>query len=183
MPSCSAVAARNWKSLHAENIPFEVVPGITAALACAAYAGIPLTHREHAQSLQLVTAHGQASLDPLDWPSLAAGRQTLAFYMGVAGLDRIRDQLVDHGRAPDTPFAMVENGSRPEQRVIIGPLSELPALAHSHDVRAPALLIVGEVAALASRLHWFASEPLTAAGAGCDATPMLHHVAGIAKAA
>jgi uroporphyrin-III C-methyltransferase/precorrin-2 dehydrogenase/sirohydrochlorin ferrochelatase len=171
------------EALQAAGIPFEVVPGITAALACAAYAGIPLTHRAHAQSLQLVTAHGQDSLDRLDWPSLAAGNQTLAFYMGVAGLERIREQLIEHGRAPDTPFALVENGSRPEQRVIVGPLSDMPLLARSHDVRAPALLIVGEVAALALRLHWFASEPLTTAGAGCDATARLACVADIAKAA
>ncbi len=157
------------QALQARGIAFEVVPGITAALACAAYAGIPLTHRGHAQSLQLVTAHGRESLDRLDWPSLAVGRQTLAFYMGVAGLERIRDQLVAHGRAPSTPFAIIENGSRPEQRVIAGQLSDLPTFARSHDVRAPALLIVGEVAALAERLHWFGREPLTAERAGCAA--------------
>ena len=166
-----------------DGIAFEVVPGITAALACAAYAGIPLTHRDHAQSLQLVTAHGQASLDRLDWPSLAAGNQTLAFYMGVAGLERIRDNLVGHGRAPDTPFAIIENGSRPEQRVVAGPLSALPELARSHAVSAPALLIVGEVAALATRLHWFASEPLTTSGAGCEATSAVEDAVRIAQAA
>lgn len=175
------------EALHAQGIAFEVVPGITAALACGAYAGIPLTHRDHAQSLQLVTAHagtdGQASLDDLDWTSLASGRKTLAFYMGVAGLERIRDQLVAHGRAPDTPFAIIENGSRPEQRVIAGPLSALPELARSHDVGAPALLIVGEVAALATRLHWFGSKPLTTAGAGCEATPAIADISGIAQAA
>ncbi len=161
------------EALQAEGIAFEVVPGITAALACAAYAGIPLTHRGHAQSLQLVTAHGQSSLDRLDWASLATGNQTLAFYMGVAGLERIRDQLVAHGRSPDTPFAIIENGSRPEQRVIAGQLSVLPELARSHAVRAPSLLIVGEVAALATRLHWFGSEALTTTGAGCDLAPAI----------
>ncbi len=161
------------EALQAEGIAFEVVPGITAALACAAYAGIPLTHREHAQSLQLVTAHGPSSLDRLDWASLTTNNQTLAFYMGVAGLERIRDQLVAHGRARSTPFAIIENGSRPEQRVIAGQLSALPELARSHDVRAPALLIVGEVAALATRLHWFGSEALTTAGAGCDLVPAI----------
>lgn len=161
------------EALQAQGIAFEVVPGITAALACAAYAGIPLTHRQHAQSLQLVTAHGQASLDRLDWASLATGNQTLAFYMGASGLERIRDQLVAHGRMPSTPFAIIENGSRPEQRVIAGQLSALPELARSHKVCAPALLIVGEVAALATRLHWFGSEALTTAGAGCDLTPAI----------
>jgi uroporphyrin-III C-methyltransferase/precorrin-2 dehydrogenase/sirohydrochlorin ferrochelatase len=167
------------EALQTAGIAFEVVPGITAALACAAYAGIPLTHREHAQSLQMVAAHGQASLDHLNWPSLAAGNQTLAFYMGVAGLERIRDQLVAHGRAVATPFAIIENGSRPEQRVIAGQLSALPELARLHNVRAPALLIVGEVAALAKHLHWFGSEALTTAGAGCDATPAIVRMAHI----
>ncbi|MDI1251909.1 siroheme synthase CysG [Thermomonas sp.] len=171
------------EALQAAGIVFEVVPGITAALACAAYAGIPLTHREHAQSLQLVTAHGQASLDRLDWASLATGNQTLAFYMGVSGLERIRDQLVAHGRVPSTPFAIIENGSRPEQRVIAGKLSALPELARSHKVCAPALLIVGEVAVLATRLHWFGSEALTTAGAGCDGTPAMAHIGDIAQAA
>ncbi len=168
------------EALQAHGIAFEVVPGITAALACAAYAGIPLTHRDHAQSLQLVTAHGKASLDRLDWASLAGGGQTLAFYMGVAGLERIRDQLIAHGRAAQTPFAIIENGSRPEQRVIAGQLSDLPTLARSHDVQAPALLIVGEVAALAGRLHWFGREPLTAEGAGCE---VVLPIADIAQAA
>ena len=171
------------EALQAAGIAFEVVPGITAALACAAYAGIPLTHRDHAQSLQLVTAHGQTSLDRLDWASLATGNQTLAFYMGVSGLERIRDKLVAHGRAGSTPFAIIENGSRPEQRVIAGQLSALPELARSHDVRAPALLIIGEVAALATRLHWFGSEALTTAGAGCDVTPAIIDIADIAQAA
>ena len=161
------------EALQAEGIAFEVVPGITAALACAAYAGIPLTHREHAQSLQLITAHAKQSLDRLDWPSLATGNQTLAFYMGVAALERIRDQLVAHGRASSTPFAIIENGSRQGQRVIVGKLSGLPELARSHDVQAPALLIVGEVAALAPRLHWFGGEALTTAGAGCGLAPAI----------
>ena len=149
------------QALRAHGIDYEVVPGITAAVACGAYAGIPLTHREHAQSLRLVTAHGKDDLDTLDWASLARSRQTLAFYMGVAGLDRIRERLTTHGLAASTPFALVENGSRPEQRVVTGTLADLPALARLHQVRAPALLVVGEVAAFANTLHWFGREPLT----------------------
>ena len=149
------------ETLRAHGIDYEVVPGITAAVACGAYAGIPLTHRGHAQSLRLVTAHGKDDLDSLDWESLARERQTLAFYMGVAGLERIRDRLLAHGLAAATPFALVENGSRPEQRVVTGALADLPALARSHEVRAPALLVVGEVAAYANTLHWFGREPLT----------------------
>ena len=153
--------------LRAHGIPFEVIPGITAAVACAAYAGIPLTHREHAQSLRLLTAHAQDGDAEHDWATLSQANQTLAFYMGVSGLARLRDNLIAHGRAASTPFALVENGSRPEQRVIAGTLDELPELARRHAVQAPALLVVGEVAAFASQLHWFGGAPLTNADAGC----------------
>ena len=153
--------------LRAHGIPFEVIPGITAAVACAAYAGIPLTHREHAQSLRLLTAHAQVGDAEHDWATLSQANQTLAFYMGVSGLARLRDNLIAHGRAASTPFALVENGSRPEQRVIAGTLDELPELARRHAVQAPALLVVGEVAAFASQLHWFGGAPLTNADAGC----------------
>ncbi len=156
------------EALRAHGIDFEVVPGITAAIACGAYAGIPLTHRDHAQSVRFITAHTKGDDDAFDWRALAQGNQTLAFYMGVAGLDRIRDRLIANGRSPVTPFAIVENGSRPEQRVLLGKLADLPELARFHCVGAPAVLVIGEVAALAASLHWFGSEPLTAAGAGCD---------------
>ena len=149
--------------LQAAGIDFEVVPGITAAIACGAYAGVPLTHREHAQSVRLVTAHTQhADDDGIDWPALARDRQTLAFYMGVSGLARLRDKLIEHGRGSATPFAIIENGTRPEQRVVVGTLADLPELARLHDVDAPSLLIVGEVASLARRLHWFGQAPLGA---------------------
>lgn len=143
--------------LRAHHIPYEVVPGITAALACAAYAGIPLTHRDHAQSVRLVTAHCREDEDTLDWAGLAQERQTLAFYMGVGQLDTLSARLIKHGRAPSTPFALIENGSRPEQRVVTGRLDEVASVARSHSVRAPALLVIGEVAALARELHWFGS--------------------------
>jgi uroporphyrin-III C-methyltransferase/precorrin-2 dehydrogenase/sirohydrochlorin ferrochelatase len=146
--------------LHAHDIAFEVVPGITAALACGAYAGIPLTHRDHAQSVRFVTAHCRDSADTLDWANLAAERQTLAVYMGVAGLETLRAKLVEHGRAASTPFAIVENGSRPEQRVITGTLADLPETARTFAVKSPALLILGEVAALAHTLHWFGAAPM-----------------------
>lgn len=141
--------------LRAHGVRYEVVPGITAALACAAYAGIPLTHREHAQSVRLITAHCREDEDNLDWPALAREKQTLAFYMGVGQLDLLTQRLLRHGRSPDTPFALIENGSRPEQRVVSGRLAQLPELARDHAVRSPALLIVGEVAGLAPQLHWF----------------------------
>ena len=163
--------------LRAHGIPFEVIPGITAAVACAAYAGIPLTHRDHAQSLRLLTAHAQDGDAEHDWATLSQANQTLAFYMGVSGLARLRDNLIAHGRAASTPFALVENGSRPEQRVIAGTLDELPELARRHAVQAPALLVVGEVAAFASQLHWFGGAPLTNTDAGCAIVRQLAHAA------
>ena len=163
--------------LRAHGIPFEVIPGITAAVACAAYAGIPLTHREHAQSLRLLTAHAQDGDAEHDWATLSQANQTLAFYMGVSGLARLRDNLIAHGRAASTPFALVENGSRPEQRVIAGTLDELPDLAQRHAVQAPALLVIGEVAAFATQLHWFGRTPLTNTDAGCAIVRQLAHAA------
>ncbi len=148
--------------LRANDIPYEIVPGVTAALACAAYAGIPLTHRDHAQSLRLVTAHCQKSEDSLDWQQLAAEKQTLAVYMGVASLDRLQSKLIEHGRHPHTPIALIENGSRKEQRVIVGTLENLSQQALQHLVKSPALLIIGEVAAFANSLHWFGDAPLGA---------------------
>jgi uroporphyrin-III C-methyltransferase/precorrin-2 dehydrogenase/sirohydrochlorin ferrochelatase len=146
--------------LATHGVPFEVVPGITAAIACGAYAGIPLTHRDHAQSVRLVTAHCGESFDTLDWPALAQEHETVAFYMGVAGLDRIRGSLVAHGRSPATPVAIVENGSRAEQRVVLATLGELDEAGRATHVTSPALVIVGEVAALAARLHWFGRAPI-----------------------
>ena len=148
--------------LRTHGIPYEVVPGITAAVACAAYAGVPLTHRDHAQSVRFVTAHCQSSRDTLDWAALAQERQTLAVYMGVAELGVLQAQLIGHGRAASTPFALVENGSCAEQRVITGSLANLAERAAFHAVRSPALLILGEVAALAPSLAWFGKPPLGA---------------------
>ncbi len=146
--------------LRTNGIDYEVVPGLTAAVACAAYAGVPLTHRDHSQSVRFVTAHGQNSLENVDWRSLAQENQTLALYMGVAQLEPLRSQLLAYGRAKTTPFALIENGSTQSQRVVAGTLDELVELAHAHDVRAPALLIVGEVAAYARTLHWFGDAPI-----------------------
>ena len=151
--------------LRDHGIPYEVVPGITAAVACAAYAGIPLTHRDHAQSVRFVTAHCKASMDTLDWPALAQERQTLGVYMGVGELLTLQSKLIEHGRAPSTPFALIENGTRHSQRVIAGTLAQLAERAATHAVRSPALLILGEVAALATSLAWFGQAPLGAAAA------------------
>ncbi|TAL73621.1 MAG: uroporphyrinogen-III C-methyltransferase [Rhodanobacter sp.] len=146
--------------LRAHGIPYEVVPGVTAALACAAHAGVPLTHRDHAQSVRFVTAHCRDSLDTLDWRALAQERQTLAVYMGVSGLPALRAHLLAGGRRPDTPFALIENGARADQRVVVGTLDNLPERAVAHAVHSPALLILGTVAGLATELAWFGAAPL-----------------------
>jgi len=141
--------------LAAHGIPFEVVPGVTAAIACAAYAGIPLTHRDLSHSLHLFTAHSAHAQNQPDWRALARSRQTLGFYMGVAQLADVAQTLMTHGLPPDTSFALIENGSLPEQRTLTGPVQELAALAHEHAIKAPALLLIGEVTRLAKPLHWF----------------------------
>jgi uroporphyrin-III C-methyltransferase/precorrin-2 dehydrogenase/sirohydrochlorin ferrochelatase len=155
------------EALHAQGIAFEVVPGITAAIACAAYAGIPLTHRDHAHSVRFLTASTRDGGDPHPWADLARPGQTLAFYMGASSLDRIAANLLAGGRAASTPFAIIENGTHATQRVVCGTLAELPALARFHGVKAPALLVVGEVAAAAQALHWFGRAPLTRVDARC----------------
>ncbi|OWT60158.1 siroheme synthase CysG [Candidimonas nitroreducens] len=141
--------------LRAHGVAYEVVPGITAALACAAYAGIPLTHRDHAHSVTLATAHASARGDAAAWHAPAGRGQTQAFYMGVSQLPGLRTRLLQQGRKADTPFALVENGTRSQQRVLCGKLDELVELAQAHAIQAPALLLVGEVAAMAPRLHWY----------------------------
>lgn len=146
--------------LERHGIAFDIVPGITAALACAAYAGIPLTHRDHAQGVQFVTAHCRESINAIDWTGLARPGQTLAFYMGVAELVAIRDRLTAAGLSPATPAALVENGTRDNQRVIVTELSDLPGAAKRHSVGSPSMLFVGDVAALATKLHWFGAAPI-----------------------
>ena len=143
------------EALADAGLRYQVVPGITAAAGCAAYAGIPLTHRDMAQSVVLLTAHGKNSVDQLDWPSLARDRQTLALYMAVRRCPDIQRKLIEYGRSPDVPIAIIENGTSDNQRVIHGRLKDLTGLADRHDIKAPALLIVGEVAALGVDRGWF----------------------------
>ncbi|HHQ5454024.1 TPA: siroheme synthase CysG [Aeromonas veronii] len=145
------------ETLVGSGIGFQVVPGITAASGCAAYAGIPLTHRDHAQSVRFVTAHGKGGARDLDWPLLAKDKQTLVFYMGLSSCATIREQLLAHGKAGNTPVALIERGTQPCQRVIRGTLDELPALAVG--VESPALIMVGSVVTLADRLAWFGEAP------------------------
>jgi uroporphyrin-III C-methyltransferase/precorrin-2 dehydrogenase/sirohydrochlorin ferrochelatase len=136
------------EALEAAGLPYQVVPGITAAAGCAAYSGIPLTHRDLSQSVAFVTAHGKDSIDNLDWVSLARDKQTLAFYMAVKRFPDLMHHLTSNGRSVDTPIAIIEKGTTPAQRIIRGTLGQLSLLAEAHRVAAPAMLIVGEVAAL-----------------------------------
>jgi uroporphyrin-III C-methyltransferase/precorrin-2 dehydrogenase/sirohydrochlorin ferrochelatase len=156
-----------WLAKH--GVPFEVVPGVTAAAACTAYAGIPLTHRDLAQSVSFVTACGAGTEDRLDWAALAKPHHMVAFYMGVGSLARIGERLLAHGRDPETPVAVIENGTRSTQRVSLVRLGDLADLALRGGVGTPALAVVGEVAALAAEQHWFGAAPRMWEGYRCGA--------------
>ncbi len=142
-------------TLAAEGITFEVVPGITAALGVASYAGIPLTHRDHAQACVFVTGHLKDGTMDLDWTALARPRQTIVVYMGLLGLPTLCAELVRHGAPPDLPIAVVQQGTTARQRVVTGTLTTLPALAAAANLRPPTLTIVGNVVRLRERLNWY----------------------------
>lgn len=141
--------------LAAHGVAFEVVPGITAAVACAAYSGIPLTHRDHAQSVQFVTAHRQNGHSIQDWNPLLDPTQTVAVYMGLQQILRFCDELLLRGRDADTPCALVENGSRPEQRTLLSNLRDIARDAQQHDFKSPSILLIGKVATLGTTLSWY----------------------------
>lgn len=143
------------ETLAEHRVPFQVVPGITAALGASAYAGIPLTHRDHAQAVTFVTGHLKDGSVDLDFPALARPRQTVVIYMGLLGLPVLCARLVEHGRAPDTPAAVVQQGTTQRQRVVTGTLATLPALVAQAKLHAPTLIIVGEVVGLQEKLAWF----------------------------
>ena len=142
-------------TLAANGIPFQIVPGITAANGCAAYAGIPLTHRDYAQHCLFVTGHQKGGRAELPWSAITVAGQTLAIYMGVHGLDTLAADLVRHGLPPDRPAAIIERGTTPEQRVIVSTLDALAGAARDADVRAPSLIIVGDVVRLREKLAWY----------------------------
>lgn len=143
------------ETLRAHGIAFQIVPGVTAALGVAAYSGIPLTHRDHAQACVFVTAHLKNGTMDLDWGGLARPRQTVVCYMGFAGLAELCRQLIAHGMPQATPAAIVQEGTCAGQRVVTGSLACLPGRAAEAGIRAPALIIVGSVVELSERLQWF----------------------------
>jgi uroporphyrin-III C-methyltransferase/precorrin-2 dehydrogenase/sirohydrochlorin ferrochelatase len=137
------------------NIDFQVVPGITAASGCTTYAGIPLTHRDHSQACIFVTGHRKEGNNDLNWEMLSHANQTVVFYMGLDNVKRICESLKDHGRGETTPAALIEKGTTSVQRVFIGDLNTLPDLVDRNEVRAPTLIVVGEVVDLHKNLHWY----------------------------
>jgi uroporphyrin-III C-methyltransferase/precorrin-2 dehydrogenase/sirohydrochlorin ferrochelatase len=142
-------------TLSAHGIAFEVVPGITAALGAAAYAGIPLTHRDYAQSVVFVTGRSQDESMGLDWPALARPRQTIVVYMGLPGLPELCAKLVEHGLPARTRAAVVQQGTLSTQRVVAGTLATLPRLVARAKLHPPTLIIVGDVVRLRAKLNWF----------------------------
>lgn len=143
-------------------LPFEVVPGVTSAVAAPAYAGIPVTHRGLSSSFAVVTGHENPSKETsaLDWERLATGVDTLVLLMGVGNLPRIVDRLLAHGRPPETPVAVVRWGTRPEQQTVTGTLTDIVDRVRSSGLKPPAVTVIGKVAALRETLHWFEDRPL-----------------------
>jgi uroporphyrin-III C-methyltransferase len=140
--------------LAAHHVPFEVVPGITAAAGIAAYTGIPLTHRDYAQSCVFVTGHLKDGSMDLDWPGLARRKQTVAIYMGLTGLPHLCEQFIAHGLPADWPAAIIQQGTTPQQRTVVGTLGTLPQLAKEAGLKAPTLILVGQVVTLRHKLGW-----------------------------
>jgi len=151
------------EELAAAGVPFEVVPGVTSAIAAAAYAGIPVTHRDFTSTFAIITGNE----DPLkedssiDWAKISTGAGTLVFQMGMANLLHITKRLVENGRSPKTPAALVRWGTRPEQRTLVGTLEDISRKAESEGFKNPALIIVGEVVTLREKLNWFEKKPLS----------------------
>ncbi len=143
------------ETLAKHNIRFQVVPGITAATGAASFAGIPLTHRDHAQSVVFATGHLQDNTINLDWPALVQKQQTIVFYMGLTGLSIICEKLITHGMPESMPVAMVESATLPTQRVVTGTLSDIVAKAEAQNIAPPSLIIVGTVVTLRDQLNWY----------------------------
>ena len=143
------------ESLSEHGIPFQVVPGITAASGCSSYAGIPLTHRDYSQSCRFVTAHLKNGTTNLPWEEFIIDQQTIVFYMALSGANYICEKLMEYGMDKDMPIAIIEKGTMPEQKVYISSLIELPDLLERKVIHAPTLMIVGEVVKLNEKLNWY----------------------------
>lgn len=143
------------QALAAHGIAFEVVPGVTAASGVSSYAGIPLTHRDYAQSCLFVTGHLKDGTADLDWPSLVRPRQTVVIYMGLGGLPEICRQMMRHGAAPTLPIAVIQDGTITTQKVVTGTLADMPELVAEQGLKSPCLTIIGEVVRLHETLAWF----------------------------
>ncbi|MEP5763161.1 MAG: siroheme synthase CysG [Halieaceae bacterium] len=143
------------EQLAQHGIPFQVIPGITAASGCASYAGIPLTHRDHAHSVRFVTGNLQSNRVEIDWSAMTNEQETLVFYMGLQGLETICRELQAQGRAADTPIALIEQGTTRNQRTLTGTLATMQAVVAGQEVHAPTLIIVGEVVSLRDKLSWY----------------------------
>lgn len=142
------------QELFAAGIAFQVVPGITAASGCSAYAGIPLTHRDYAQSVRFLTGHLKEGSPELPWNELVYQNQTLVLYMGLVGLEKICENLIAHGQRPDMPVALVSKGTTPEQKVVVGTLADIASKVAEHQIQAPTLTIIGDVVSLREQLQW-----------------------------
>ena len=143
------------ETLVASGIPFEVVPGVTAASGCAAYAGFPLTHRDHAQAVTFVTGHLKDGTVNLDWPALSRPKQTVVFYMGIGAVAEICRQMINHGLPSMTPAAVIRNGTQPDQKTVLATLGTLPQRIAESGIKPPALIVVGSVTKLHEKLNWF----------------------------
>ena len=158
-------------TLAAEGVPFQVVPGITAASGCSAYAGIPLTHRDYAQSVTFVTGHLKDGSIDLNWSQLAQPRQTVVFYMGLIGLSIILEQLQGQGVSPDMPIALIQQGTTHRQRVFTGTLATIEGIIAQEKIEPPTLIIVGEVVQLRDKLNWFQTPSHSEQGATTGILP------------
>lgn len=142
------------QELFDAGITFQVVPGITAASGCSAYAGIPLTHRDYAQSVRFLTGHLKEGSPELPWDELVYENQTLVLYMGLVGLENTCQQLIAHGQRPNMPVALISKGTTPEQKVVVGTLADIASKVSEHHIQAPTLTIIGEVVSLREQLKW-----------------------------
>lgn len=142
------------QELFAAGVPFQVVPGITAASGCSAYAGIPLTHRDYAQSVRFLTGHLKEGSPELPWDELVYQNQTLVLYMGLVGLEKICEKLIEHGQRPDMPVALISKGTTSEQKVVVGTLADIASKVEENHIQAPTLTIIGDVVSLREQLQW-----------------------------